>query len=61
MGQAVPVRRTIRPVRFGGLRDAQRMERKREGFWRLRPYSTGLRGRKRRRSAGWTARHCGTG
>ena len=36
--------RTIRPVRFGGLRDAQRMERKREGFWRLRPYSTGLRG-----------------
>jgi hypothetical protein len=29
------------------------------GFWRLRPYSTGPRGRKRRRSAGWTTRHCG--
>ena len=48
MGQAVPLGRIIRPVRFGGLRDAPRMGRKREGFWRWRPCSTGLRGRKQR-------------
>ena len=54
MGQAVPVRTDYTSRRFGGLRDARRMGRKREGFWRLRPCSTGLRGRKQRRSAGWT-------
>src|ERR1700704_3330743 len=53
--------RTIRSARFGSLRSAQRMSRKREGFWRLRLCSTGHRERTRRRSAGWIARRCGTG
>src|SRR3979409_2130661 len=53
--------RTIRPVRFGGLRSARRMRRKREGFWQLRRCSTGFRVKKRRSSAGWIARRCVTG
>jgi hypothetical protein len=56
MGHAVPVRRTIRPVRFGGLQSARRMRHKHEGFRHLRPCSTGFGVKKRRSSAGCIAR-----
>jgi hypothetical protein len=44
--------RTIQPARCAGLRSVRRMPRKREGFWRLRPCSTGLRGRKAAKTGG---------
>src|SRR3979490_2166256 len=53
--------RTTRPVRFGGLRSARRMGRKREDFWHLRRCWTGFRVKKQRGSAGWIARRCVTG
>ena len=53
--------RTTRPVRFGGLRSARRMGRKREDFWHLQRCWTGFRVKKQRGSAGWIARRCVTG
>jgi hypothetical protein len=45
-----------RGLRFGGLRSARRVRRKREGSWQLRRCSTGFRMKKRRSSAGWIAK-----
>ena len=61
MGQAVPVRAdyTASEVRRFARRAKDGAQARR--LLALAAVLDGLRGRKQRRSAGWTARHCGTG